>query len=159
MRLIVHLGLAFCSVLLPLICLCQFIPGQTHNGPYLLLFPHPHALAAQMLTDDQLTELAISTGQAVSVADDGTVTFGYDSTPPSATLLGTALQLPGAPPEQNPSLDAGIPTGPGQPPSPRLCPQPSSAQAGAAQYHPAPPEPPPRAVSFQPLAFSRGTAW
>lgn len=137
-------GVAFAVLLLPLVCLCEFIPGQAANGPYLLLFPRPHHLVAPPLTDDQLVDLALTTGQAVSVADDGAVTIGYgDAGLPPAAAGTLDLTRGGLPVEQSPALDALLPAGlprwapPARPESP-------SPAGGAPQDAPAPPERPPR---------------
>src|SRR5690349_10106797 len=98
-------GAALGVLLLPLICLCSLTPGQADRAPYLLLFPRPHAAsAAAPLSDDALMALALATGQAVSVTDDGALTFGYggDDAPLPAGA-GPGLQRQGMPPEQNPT--------------------------------------------------------
>src|SRR5690348_16477058 len=97
-RVFVYAGVAFCIFLLPLVCLCQFVPGQAGKAPYLLLFPRAHTATAPTLTDDQLIDQALATGQAVSVTDEGDVTLGYSGPAPAATP-GTNLARPGTPPE------------------------------------------------------------
>ena len=142
-------GLVFCLWLLPLVCLCQLVPGQTRTAPYLLLFPRPHgAPAAATLTDDQLIDMALATGQSVSVTDDGDVTLGYgDEAPLPATTAAANLGRQTGALEQNPQLDATVPPAvpvrtPGRPQPVRF-----RAPAPVSQYDPAPPTRPPRSLA------------
>jgi hypothetical protein len=148
-------GLVFCLWLLPLVCLCQLVPGQTRNGPYLLLFPRPHsASAAATLTDDQLIDMALATGQSVSVTDEGAVTVGYgDEAPLPATTAAANLGRQTGALEQNPQLDATVP--PAAPVRAAGRPQPVRFHAPAprSQYDPAPPTRPPRRLADFPCAI------
>lgn len=149
-------GLVFCLWLLPLVCLCQFVPGQTRNGPYLLLFPRPHtgAAAAATLTDDQLIEMALATGQSVSVTDEGEVTVGYgDAAPLPATTAAANLDRQTGALEQNPQLFALVPPVAPAPAPDRPQPVRFHASTLASQYDPAPPERPPRGLDGFPDAI------
>jgi hypothetical protein len=145
-----YAGLVFCLWLLPLVCLCQCVPGQTRNGPYLLLFPRPHTVAAATatLTDDQLIEMALATGQSVSVTDEGEVTLGYGNEAPlPATAAAANLGRQTGALEQNPQLNALLPLvalvhAPGRPRPVRF-----HAPAAASQYDPTPPKRPPRRLA------------
>jgi hypothetical protein len=145
-RAVLRGGAALGVLLLPLICLCGFTPGQAGRAPYLLLFPAPHPAAVEALSDDALADLAFASGQAVSVTDDGALTFGYggDGAPAGADA-GPAVQRPSMPAEQSPTLDALIPTGP-PPGAPAARDRAAARPAVAApRDRPAPPTPPPRA--------------
>ena len=149
-----YAGLVFCLWLLPLVCLCQFVPGQTRNGPYLLLLARPHAAAAAAtLTDDQLIEMALATGQSVSVTDDGAITVGYGGEAPlPATTAAANLGRQSGALEQNPQLAATVP-----PAAPVLAPDRPRpvrfhAPTPTSQYDPAPPERPPRSLAGFPYA-------
>jgi len=148
-------SLVFCLWLLPLVCLCQLVPGQTRNGPYLLLFPRPHtAGAAATLTDDQLIEMALATGQSVSVADDGEITVGYgDEAPLPATTAAANLGRQSGALEQNPQLAATVPPAAPVPAPDRPRPVRFTAPTPASQYDPAPPERPPRRLAVSPYAI------
>jgi hypothetical protein len=148
-------GLVFCLWLLPLVCLCQFVPGQTRNGPYLLLFPRPHtAPAAETLTDDQLIEMALATGQSVSVTDEGDVTVGYGGEAPlPATTAAANLGRQTGALEQNPQLAATVPPAAPMPAPDRPRPASFHVPAPASQYDPAPPERPPRRLAVFPYAI------
>jgi hypothetical protein len=143
LRVVVNAVVAFCVLLLPLVCLCGLVPGQGDRAPYLLLFPRPHGADVETLTDDQLAELAATTGQAVTITDDGQVTFGYaeDGT---VAWPGTGLSKSPLAPDQNPQLDAIVPQRP-----PHLIDGGKRSAAGRAplalaQYTPEPPTAPPR---------------
>jgi hypothetical protein len=149
-----YAGLVFCLWLLPLVCLCQFVPGHTRSAPYLLLLPRPHgAPAAATLTDDQLIEMALATGQSVSVTDEGEIAVGYgDEAPLPATTAAANLGRQTGALEQNPQLDATVPPAaparaPGRPQPVRF-----GAPAPASQYDPAPPTRPPRDLAGFPAA-------
>ena len=102
-RAVLRGGAAFGVLLLPLICLCGLTPGQAGHAPYLLLFPAPHAIAAAPLSDDALMALALATGQAVSVTDDGALTFGYGGEDaPLPADAGPGLQRQGIPANRTP---------------------------------------------------------
>src|SRR3954466_13469438 len=66
--------------LLPLICLCQFVPGQA-TPPHLLIFSASHSHVESALSDDELAELALSSGLPVSIGEDGTLILGYGEAP------------------------------------------------------------------------------
>ncbi|HUS17665.1 MAG TPA: hypothetical protein VM536_21930 [Chloroflexia bacterium] len=144
-----RLGAIAGMLLLPLICLCQFVPGQAEATPYLLLFPRPHIMAAALLTDEQIADLAFSTGQAVSVTDEGDLALGYAGDAAQAGS-GPGVQRPGAPPEQNPQVDAVVPLPRGLTALEDTRGLAGPSHTGAPQQYPAPLERPPRDVAVRP---------
>ena len=117
MRGAVALSLVAGVWLLPLVCLCQFVPGQVHHGPYLLLLEHPDPDA-------------VATARALGPLPA-----------PGAGLTSQADSM-----DQSPVLHAAgpAPSGP-RPAAGPVRALAAPAAAGALQARPAPPVPPPRA--------------